>query len=126
MGNCNISASTTYNNENMTQDTVNEDPQSHLTPNVSNPPNKVIVLGDVASEILSESPPKLTEIITLSDPVDIHERIANSVAATQLTASQLLQPRLSLYFSRLHANCIQPQSGFSLASVVNRLKAKMH
>jgi hypothetical protein len=59
MGNCNSNTSTTYNNENTTRDAVNdEDPQSHMTPNVSNPPNKAIVLGDVASEILSESPPK--------------------------------------------------------------------
>jgi len=72
---------------------VNEEPQSHLTPNIGDPPNEITVLGDVASEILLECPPKLTEIITLSDPmVDIHERIANQYQEDKFFVRILEQP----------------------------------
>ncbi|KAJ8580556.1 hypothetical protein M405DRAFT_753098, partial [Rhizopogon salebrosus TDB-379] len=77
------------------------DPQNHLTPNVSD--FHEIVHENVAEDLLFESPPRLTEIISLGDPsTDIHERIANRYHEDKFFAQILEQPHAFKNFELSH------------------------
>jgi len=92
---------TTHNVEDESQDTVNKNPQSHLTSNSTVDPQSHLSSNgtndneheNAAEQILFESPPQLTEIITLGDPtIDIHEKIANWYQEDRFFTQILDQP----------------------------------